>query len=217
MRIKVSTGLLARIISAVYAVWIRTIRVRVSGVEGLAGLKGEGRRIVYAVWHDEFFPLVAQRTLLPNPDIQVVVSQSRDGELIALILERWGFGTCRGSSSRGGVRALISACRTMKKDGTDTVLLVDGPKGPRHEVKDGAIFLAWKAGAAIVPIRIRNSRAKVFAKAWDRFQLPLPFSATRIDYGRPYLLSLEPGQELDEAALEREKGVLADRLNEPLS
>jgi hypothetical protein len=217
MRLALSPERLARIVSAVYAVWMRTLRVRITGLEELARLKEEGRRLVYALWHDEFFTLVAHRTRLPNPDLQVIVSQSRDGELVSQVLERWGYLTCRGSSSRGGVRALVSACRTMRRGGVDTVLLVDGPKGPRHVVKDGAIFLAWKGDALIVPVRVRNFRAKIFAKAWDRFQVPLPFSRAHIDFGRPYGLAVDAEQALDEAALEREKSVLAARLNEPLA
>ncbi|HKI80352.1 MAG TPA: DUF374 domain-containing protein, partial [Pseudodesulfovibrio sp.] len=97
------------------------------------------------------------------------VSQSKDGEVIARVLEQIGHVTVRGSSTRGGVRALLQAKRIMEKQNRMAVFTVDGPKGPRHKPKDGIIFLAQRAGAKIVPLRAYPVSKKVFDKSWDHF------------------------------------------------
>lgn len=140
---------------------------------------------VFALWHDELFPLLH---LVRDLQVVTVVSQSNDGELLAQVLGRLGFATARGSSSRGGVKALLKASRLMRK-GYCGAVSVDGPRGPRHKVKEGAIFLANRTPAKIVPTRVFMSNAKVFEKAWDKFQLPYPFSSVRIVFGEPYAVS----------------------------
>jgi lysophospholipid acyltransferase (LPLAT)-like uncharacterized protein len=104
------------------------------------------------------------------------------------VLESFGFLTVRGSSSRGGMRALVAARKLMDEQGVGIIFTVDGPRGPRHKVKPGAVFLARLAGSPIVPVRVVMSRAKVFHRAWDKFQLPLPFSKCTIIYGDPVIV-----------------------------
>jgi len=186
--------------------WSRTLRIRQIGWPAIQEHRRQGP-IVFTLWHDELFvPCCLHR----NEAIIAVVSASRDGEILAQVMGRLGFDLARGSSRREGLRALRAAVRAMKTTGKDAVLTVDGPKGPRHMVKEGAIYLAARVGAPICPIRVRISRAKRFERAWDRFQLPLPGSTCTIIYGRPH--SLEASK-LDPVSLDRERQVLQERMD----
>lgn len=182
---KLPPSLVAPPLYALYNAWCATLRYDVAGRDAVDALWHARTPMVFALWHDELFPLMHVRRDL---EIVTVVSQSRDGEYLAQVLQRLGLRTARGSSSRGGVKALISAARQMRKEGLCGCVTLDGPRGPRHKVKPGAIFLAQRAQAPIVPMRIFMERAKVFERAWDRFQLPLPFSRVRVVFGEPYRL-----------------------------
>ena len=135
-----------------------------------------------AFWHNELFALMYVRG---RGRLVAIVSQSGDGELLARVLEGMDIATARGSSSRGGVRAMVKAAQLMRKESRITCFAVDGPRGPRHVVKDGVIHLARLGKVKIVPIRIFMNRCKIFA-SWDRFQLPLPFSRVEVSYGPPF-------------------------------
>lgn len=154
-----------------------TWRVSVVG----APLEPVGGPHVYCFWHGRQAGLFAY----PRPRPMAVLSSlSRDGELQARILSRLGLTVFRGSSSRGGaagLKALVGAVR----DGADAAFAVDGPRGPLHTVKPGAILAAQQSRAALVPITARASRAWVFRKAWDRYQLPKPFARVEIVRGAP--------------------------------
>jgi len=177
-----STATLAALTYQLYRIWGRTLRYERDGYEGVRTLRKQERMVV-ALWHDELF---APCYLHRGEGIIALVSASRDGEFLARILERLGYNLSRGSSRRSGVRALKGGVDMMQRLNKDAVVTVDGPTGPRHQVKDGAIYLGYKAGAWIVPVRVRSSRVKRFERAWDRFQLPLPGALCRITYGTPY-------------------------------
>jgi lysophospholipid acyltransferase (LPLAT)-like uncharacterized protein len=134
---------------------------------------------VYCFWHGRQAGLFAY----PRPRPTAVLSSlSRDGELQTKILGRLGLTVLRGSSSRGGasgLKALVVAVR----GGADAAFAVDGPRGPLHEVKPGAILAAQQSGATLVPITVRASRAWTFERAWDRYQLPKPFARVEIVRG----------------------------------
>lgn len=194
-------------ISMAYRLWCRSLRYQDAGLEHLDRAAAQGRRLVYTIWHDELFPLVwyaAHKKFR----VGAMVSQSRDGELIARVIESLGMPTIRGSSSRGGVKALVSAIRLIERQGHDVVITVDGPRGPRHVVKDGAILLASRTGAHIMPVRVSMHRAHVFQKAWDKFQLPWPFARCRVVFGQDYAVP----RSLDEAGMAQERVRLEERL-----
>ena len=141
-----------------------------------------GEPVCLALWHNELFPLMHLRE--PGR-FGAIVSQSSDGELLARVLESMDIVTARGSSSRGGVRAMLKAAQLMCKQGRVICVTVDGPRGPRHEVKEGIIHLASLGKAKIVPVRLFMHCYKSFA-SWDRFQLPLPFSVVEVNFGQPF-------------------------------
>ena len=177
-----STATLAVLTRQLYRVWARTLTYEQVGYSAVGAYRSRGH-VVFALWHDELF---APCHLHRDEGIIALVSASRDGEFLARILARMGYNISRGSSSRSGVRALKGAIDLMHRLGKDAVVTVDGPKGPRHQVKDGALYLAYKANAWIVPARVCSSRVKRFERAWDRFQLPLPGARCRVLYGTPY-------------------------------
>jgi len=196
--------LLGSVLAWAVRLWHLTLRVRRVNVDVFMDPGLRAQRPVVILWHDEIFPLIPFHE---GESMACVVSQSRDGELLAEVLRRFGFLTVRGSSSRGGMRALVAAKRVMDEKGVGIIFTVDGPRGPRHKVKPGAIFLASHAGSPIVPVRAVMGRAKIFHRAWDKFQLPWPFSTCTIIYGTPMHLSLsgdDPG-ELDRLCLHVEQ------------
>lgn len=172
-----------------YRLWCRTLRYTEAGRETVDALWQTRNPMVFALWHDELFPLMHMKRDL---EIVTVVSQSNDGEYLARVLQGLGLRTARGSSSRGGVKALLQAARMMRKEGLCGCVTVDGPRGPRHRAKEGALFLAHRANAHVVPVRIFMERVKVFERAWDKFQLPLPGSRVHVVYGEPYLIGDAP-------------------------
>ena len=187
------------LVARVYVLWVLLTRYRVWFMEPVWELKGQGKRFAFALWHDEMFSFVRLRK---GFDLVTVVSQSKDGEFLARTLGALGVASARGSSSRGGVKALIGACRLMRKESRDAVVTVDGPRGPRRQAKEGLIFLARQAPALITPVRAFISSKKVFDKSWDKFQVPLPGAKIIVAFGEPY--EIEPG-ELTPERLERER------------
>lgn len=185
MSLSVSPRLLAAVLTPLVRLWGRTLRITRVNTDVFTDPNLRARRPVIILWHDEIFPLIPSHE---NEGMVCVVSQSRDGELLAQVLERFGFLTARGSSSRGGMRALVAARRIMEERGVGAIFTVDGPRGPRHKVKPGAVFLANLAGSPVVPVRAVMERATVFHKAWDKFQLPWPFSRCTVVYGQPVTL-----------------------------
>jgi len=113
-----------------------------------------------------------------------MVSASEDGEIIARILQRQGQNTIRGSTTRGGLRALTQLIREVKEGRGPAAVVPDGPQGPRFIVQPGVIRLAQKTGAPILPVTYGAERMKVFS-SWDRFILPYPFTRCRLIFGTP--------------------------------
>ncbi|MBU1003090.1 MAG: lysophospholipid acyltransferase family protein [Proteobacteria bacterium] len=204
MKISINPLRFAPFIAGLFRVWLSTMRFSTTeNMEAILELNKSGQSLVIALWHDELFS-IAGYGCLNTTGLVGIVSPSKDGEFVAIVMERLGQATVRGSSSRGGVRALLQAKRLMDRENKMAVFAVDGPRGPRHEPKDGAIFLAQHAGALIVPIRAYPAKKKVFEKAWDKFQLPYPFTSCQLVFGEPYAVTDEK-LDADVLAKERER------------
>lgn len=175
----------ASVIHAVYRALCASWRFDEHNRQWLDDLDARGERLIFCLWHDEMLPLIYMQKQL---DIVTVVSPSRDGELLADILHRQGLRTVRGSSTRGGAKALLGAARLMRHEGVHACITVDGPAGPRHKAKDGAFFLAHHADAHIAPVRLLMNPA-VRIPSWDRLQIPLPFGKVTVLHGHPWKLS----------------------------
>lgn len=174
------------------------LTTRLSVVRGSIrdGLRAENRRFIYAFWHQRqvYFTYTHR-----GVGAAVLVSKSKDGEMIAETMRLSDIGAVRGSSSRGGAAALRELMDTAGS-GVDLGITPDGPRGPAREVKDGVVFLAQKLGAPVVPIANALSHRVVIKKAWDHFHVPLPFGRAVVVYGEP--ITVAPGDDLDAKAAE---------------
>lgn len=158
----------------------RTIRFEVEGWANFYAIENAGKIPIYAFWHDRIF---ASTYFFRDRGIAVITSQSKDGEYIARFIQRLGYGAIRGSSTRGGVGALVAMIRTMRR-GVPMAFTVDGPKGPRYEAKSGAILLAKKTGNPIMPFVVELRRFWTVG-SWDKLQIPIPFTRARMMIGEP--------------------------------
>ncbi len=157
-----------------------TYRWHEHGVEHLDRVSREGRSPIFAFWHGR---ILAATLYFRDRGIIVITSENFDGEWIARIIRRFGYGTARGSTSRGGVRALVQLRRDMA-DGRPAAFTVDGPRGPRGVAQPGALWLAGATGNPIVPFHI-EARQFWTARSWDRHQIPKPGSDVAIAIGAP--------------------------------
>ncbi len=149
----------------------RTLRVRHEGEGPLIERLAAGRPVIVYGLHGH---LLVGACDLGRYRPYVMISQSRDGERIARTVEHVGFRPVRGSSSRGGVRALLQSVRLLRGP-VVCGHVVDGPRGPRGEVKPGLILMAQRSGAMIIPVLYGVDRKWVARRSWDRMQVPLPF------------------------------------------
>lgn len=168
-------------------------RIEFRGREHLERLRAAQQPFIICIWHGKILiPIFIHR----HQGICAMVSEHRDGEMIAQTLQRLGYATVRGSSTRGGTRAMLGMIRALKAGGTGAIT-PDGPRGPRHEFKAGMITIAQKSQAAILPLTFASSRVWRL-KSWDRFTIPKPFSKTIALYGEPIFIP----RETDEATFE---------------
>lgn len=156
-----------------------TWRHRVVGREALDRRAPATDPVIYTLWHGQMLPILwghRRRT-------GVVVSEHKDGEIITRILERFGMFGVRGSSSRGGTRALLEAVQVVQA-GADMAFTPDGPRGPRHSFAPGALILAHRAGVPVVPLVAVADRVWRL-RSWDGFEIPKPFARITVLYDTP--------------------------------
>jgi lysophospholipid acyltransferase (LPLAT)-like uncharacterized protein len=154
-------------------------------VEGLERLQfeGSGYRPIMAFWHGR---VLAATYFFRERGIVVMISENFDGEWIARIIERFGFRTSRGSTTRGGQRALLQLKREMDQ-GRPSGFAVDGPRGPARQVRPGVVWLAKLTGNPVVPFHLEASSYWSLS-SWDRTQIPKPFSTVALAVGTPILV-----------------------------
>jgi len=187
----------ARILSfigwSLMALWSSTVRIRFMDRDIPEGLHAQGRNIIYAFWHGrQFLLFYAYR----NTGIVIPASESRDGEIQAGIIGRFGLGVVRGSSKRKGAQALLGLVDALRS-GKDIAIAVDGPRGPVYEVKQGITYIAGKLSIPIVPLSVAAKRAWVLEKIWDKYLLPVPFTECVIMYGEPIIVNGTGEEELE--------------------
>jgi len=194
-----------------------TLRVTDQGVEALAPLWAAGRPLIYAVWHGRILMVpwlnVELRRRHGARLARVLASRSRDGEMVARWVQRFGLAVVRGSSSRGGAGALRALAAAVRA-GEDVAVVPDGPRGPAERVQPGVVALAAITGAPVVPFGFAARPARRLA-SWDRFMVPLPFARAAIVFGAAAQVPREADREAARADLERtlhEVTARADRL-----
>jgi lysophospholipid acyltransferase (LPLAT)-like uncharacterized protein len=182
-----------------YRLWARTLRLEVEDPHAVVPFV-RNRPVIFAIWHNRL--LMLPRVFdpcFPTRQSYGLISASRDGDLIARFIERSGYGTIRGSSSRKGVIALRQLVDTLAADG-NVLVTPDGPRGPVYQLSQGVVFLAQKSGAPVVPIHMEYSSCWRL-KSWDRFVVPRPFAKLRAIFGAP--LQVPPIAGADDFEAER--------------
>jgi lysophospholipid acyltransferase (LPLAT)-like uncharacterized protein len=180
-----------------------TFRWRAEGAEQYQRVLAGGRQPIMAFWHGRILPATVY---FRRRGIVVITSENFDGEWIAGIIERFGYSTARGSTSRGAVKALVRLKRDMAA-GKPAAFTLDGPRGPAKVAQPGAIWLAKATGNPVVPFHIESRRHWTLS-SWDRTQIPKPFSDVAIAIGEP----IEVPPDADEAAMEQARVMLEARL-----
>lgn len=196
-----SAGVLgAGVVSALFA----TTRAERIGQEHYERFRREGQPVMFVFWHGQLLPLVYYHR---QEGIVVLVSEHDDGEYITRVIERYGFGAVRGSSTRGGTKGLRGLVRAAR-EGRDLGVTPDGPRGPRGVFKPGALLAAQMADLPVVPLSVRASSGWRF-RSWDGFLMPRPFSKITLEYHEPVWIS----RDADRQALDSIAEEVADVLN----
>ena len=172
----------------------RTLQVERTGHHHVMRLRQKGTPVIFVFWHGRLLPLIHVHR---HDGIVVLVSEHRDGGYLARLLHHFGFGTVRGSSTRGGVRGLKGLIRAARR-GLDLAITPDGPRGPNRQLKSGALTAARMTGLPLVPVGVGVTSAWRI-RSWDELLVPKPFATVRVAYGRPSFVPRHAGQaEIDE-------------------
>ena len=171
-----------------------TYNWRERGREVLSDIARQGRQPIFAFWHGR---ILTATLYFRDRGIVVITSENFDGEWIARIIRRFGYDTARGSTSRGGARALAQLRREMRA-GRPAAFTIDGPRGPERVAQPGAIWLASATGQPILPFHI-EAASFWSVNSWDHHQVPKPGSDVAIAIGDP----MDVPPEADEATIER--------------
>jgi lysophospholipid acyltransferase (LPLAT)-like uncharacterized protein len=137
-------------------------------------------KMIFCGWHGRSLPFA---NYFRNRSYWVIISSSRDGDMQNTIFHRLGFQTIRGSTGRGGARAAIESIRVLRDGGT-MAITADGPRGPSGVIQAGAVVMAQKSGAKLIPVGI-SARPRMLVKSWDRYMVPAPFARAILIFGDP--------------------------------
>jgi len=181
-----------------------TLRWRTEGLEHFDEILRSGRQPVMAFWHGRILPAAY---FFRRRGIVVITSENFDGEWIAGIIERFGYGTARGSTTRGGRKALLQLTRDMAA-GKAAGFTVDGPRGPARVAQPGAVWLAKATGSPVLPFHLEANRYWT-VNSWDRTQIPKPFATVALVVGEPFTIPADA----DEAGIEVARRMLDERLH----
>jgi lysophospholipid acyltransferase (LPLAT)-like uncharacterized protein len=207
VKLTIPPRLAALLGAPVLALLARSWRVEAIREERWRAPLEAGRPHVFLLWHDALLPLLWHHR---GRGVTIVVSEAQDGQYLAAYARRIGYREARGSSTRGGVRALVGAVKALRA-GTAVAFTPDGPRGPRREFKGGVLLAAQKGGAVVVPLHAAADRAWRL-RSWDRFLVPKPFARVRIAYGPTF--EVAPGPEGLEAARRAAEAGLAEAVRE---
>ena len=203
---KIQIFLISHLSAALVSIIGRTMRWESIGDEHLESIYAAGKRAIFTFWHSRIF---AATWYWRKRGIVVMTSQNFDGEYIARCIQAHGYGAARGSSSRGGLKALAEMARSLRQ-GCDVAFTVDGPRGPRYIAKMGPVLLAKRTGDAIFCFHI-SLEHKIQFDNWDQSQIPLPFTRALILMAPPIYVPREATEEQVQMKLQEVQGAL-DRM-----
>lgn len=163
--------------------------------------------VIFAFWHGRMYSIMCS---IPKDQTAVLISPSSDGEMILQAISRLGFSKfIRGSHKRQGTQAVRGILKALKKDKNSIAFMVDGPQGPRYQVKEGIIRLAAQAKVPIVPIIPASRHIMLKFPSWDQFNIPCYFTKMRIHFGEPYYV---PPDLADDAEAEHHRSKLEETM-----
>lgn len=168
-----------------------TLRYEVLGWDKVEEVNASGKRCIFTFWHRAIFGALWWAR---NRGIVVMNSTNFDGQWTRKVIEWLGYGTAQGSSTRGGLRGLAVMAQRLD-EGRDVAFTIDGPRGPRFVAKPGPVMLARRTGCPILVFHAGLERAHTFAKTWDLFQLPYPFSRAVMVFAPPIYVPADAGRE----------------------
>ena len=200
---RLEAGAIAAIGYPLIALLGRTFRWREDGAEHLEAVAASGRQPILALWHGRILPATIY---FRDRGVVAITSENFDGEWIARIMRRFGYLQARGSTSRGGRRALLQLTRDMAA-GRPAAFTVDGPRGPGYQAQPGAVWLAKATGNPVVPFHVESSPCWTLG-SWDRGQVPKPWSRVVMVIGAP----LDVPADADAEAVEQKRVELEQRL-----
>jgi lysophospholipid acyltransferase (LPLAT)-like uncharacterized protein len=187
----------------------RTLRWEAMDYEKLQSMRVAGKNLILAFWHGR---IIMATYYFRNQGIVVMTSQNRDGEYIARVIQRFGYGVARGSSTRGSRGATAEIFRALDR-GNDVGFTMDGPRGPRYVAKRGAAFIARKSGRPVLPFSV-SAEKKWVMNSWDHFQIPKPFSRAVVLIGDPIYIHKGASEEeikVIESQIQKSLDELRDR------
>jgi lysophospholipid acyltransferase (LPLAT)-like uncharacterized protein len=191
----------SRVVAVALRLLYPTLRVKVKNPEIITELFAAHDRIILAFWHGNLISMALgnmyDRRCRP---LVVLVSPSRDGEITTRAINRLGLGTVRGSSSKRAIAGLKEMLTALKERG-NAVIAVDGPRGPRHEIKPGVLLLAKLSQAPIMPVSAYYSNAWAM-NSWDQLRIAKPFSTLELTLHQPLLIPPDANKEAMRQALE---------------
>lgn len=201
-------ALIAAAASPIIAALGKTLRFTIDGAHHYDAILASGRRPIVSFWHGRILPGMLY---FRDRGIVVITSQNFDGEWIARIIHRFGFGTARGSTSRGGARALVQLRRDLDA-GRGVAFTLDGPRGPARVAQDGAVWLSGATGHPLLPFHVESSSCWTM-NSWDRAQVPKPFATIGVAIGAPLYVpdTSEVTVEASRVQLEHALGSLEQR------
>ena len=180
-----------------------TLRWRTEGLERVDEIVASGRQPIMAFWHGRILPAAY---FFRRRGIVVITSENFDGEWIAGVIERFGYGTARGSTSRGGRKALLQLTREMAA-GKPAGFTIDGPRGPARVAQPGAVWLAKATRNPVLPFHLEADRHWTL-DTWDCTQVPKPFSTVALAVGEPFGVA----GDVDDSGIEAARQLLENRL-----
>jgi lysophospholipid acyltransferase (LPLAT)-like uncharacterized protein len=178
----------------------KTWRIKIEGDKPHKG--------IVLFWHGKMLP---GWKVLSDKNPKAVVSQSKDGEILSAILQKWGFELIRGSSSKGGKEVLNNIVESAR----DSLILMtpDGPRGPAEQMKAGAVIASQRAEVPLTLCGILIERKKIFEKSWDKFEFPMPFSKIIVKYSKPYYIESSGDRKYTEQKI-NDIGLELEKINE---
>ena len=177
----------------------RTWRMRTVNEPVLTTARLNRTPLLFTLWHGQMLPILWQHR---DQSIAILISEHRDGEIIARIAQRFGCRSIRGSTSRGGSRALLALARELS-EGRDAAITPDGPRGPAHSFAPGALVAAQRSGKPMILVAAHAEKAWQL-RSWDRFIIPKPFTRVTIAYHGPVFVEAAGPREAAERAPELE-------------